>query len=149
MAGHFQRELGLALDWLIFPLVPVVLADTYFQTVNFGNVDPHDWGWLNWVLLLGPLVGYGFLAGATLDLPNESDPTRRRWRRLLARRGMWVAVGPWVGFILWAGVYFGLAFLDNLIPANWHQDWRPAGWWKETWVFWGLSWGVLVLMSNT
>ena len=103
----------------------------------------------DWVLLLGPLVGYGFLAGATLDIPNEDSPAGRRWRRLFARRGAWVAVGPWAGFMIWAGVYFGLMFLNNLIPANWHPDWQPPHWWKETWAYWVLSWAVAVLMVGT
>jgi hypothetical protein len=149
MAGRTRRELGLVLAWLAFPLVPVVLEDTYFQVVNLGQADPHEWGWLVWVLVLGPLVGYGFLAGATLDIPNEIAPTRRRWRGLFARRGAWVTVGPRVGFILWAGVYFGITYLDNPIPANWHSDWQPPLRWKETWVYWVLSWCVPVLMVGT
>ena len=49
------------------------------------------------LLMLGPLLGYGFLAGATVDLPDDVGPPRRGWRRLAARRSVWVAIGPWWG----------------------------------------------------
>ena len=30
---------------------------------------------------------------------TTSEPPRRGWRRLLARRSVWVAIGPWCGFL--------------------------------------------------
>ena len=81
MPSRFRRELGLIVAWLLFPLVPVVLEDIYYSisNLNLGRAgsagpDPHDWNWLIWIIMLGPLMGYGFLAGATLRLPDESGP---------------------------------------------------------------------------
>ena len=78
MTSRFPREIGFVLAWLLFPLVPVVLEDAYygicnfefFENVRFGP-EPHDWDWTKWLLMLGPLVGYGFLAGATTHMPDE------------------------------------------------------------------------------
>ena len=67
----------LAVSWLVFPLLPVVLEDRYYQTVNFSGADPHEWEWLMWVIMLGPLVGYGFLAGATLGTPDDGEQIGR------------------------------------------------------------------------
>ena len=67
---------GSALAWFAFPLMPTLLGSTYHQTMNWsfgsrGGPDPRDWGWGAWVLLMGPLLGYGFLAGATIGLPDD------------------------------------------------------------------------------
>src|SRR5690242_4277525 len=110
-AHRFRREFALAVSWLVFPLVPVVLEDIYFQVFTFEifrsarpGPDPHDWDWLLWVIMLGPLAGYGFLAGATLDTPDDGEASRRPLSRLLARRAVWVAIGPWCSFLSWVGV---------------------------------------------
>ena len=102
MASRFPRELGLIVAWFVFPLVPVVLADCYYQTCNLNlfstltvGPDPREWGWFLWVVMLGPLLGYGFLAGATVDLPDDIAPTLRGWRRLIGQRSVWVGIGPW------------------------------------------------------
>ena len=87
-----------ALAWLVFPLVPASLGNIYNQTfisVLNHQIDPVVWTWFDWVFLMGPLLGYGFLAGATLDLPNE--PGRggvRGW--LGAARSGWRSVPGWV-----------------------------------------------------
>ena len=107
-----------ALAWLIFPAVPAVIGGAYHQTLNFGfggGPDPVEWSWGHWVVLCGPLVGYGFLVGATLGLSDGPDP--RRSRRWLARRWVWVAVGPWVGFLSAAAVFYAASWL----PA---KDWN-------------------------
>ncbi len=85
MTSRFPREIGFVLAWLLFPLVPVVLEDAYygicnfefFENVRFGP-EPHDWDWTKWLLMLGPLVGYGFLAGATTHMPDEIGLPGRR-----------------------------------------------------------------------
>ena len=87
--------LASALAWLVFPLVPAVLGSLYHQTFNSAfpdRSDPRLWDWSDWVFLAGPLVGYGFLAGATLDLPDE--PGRRGVRGWLGRRAVWVESVP-------------------------------------------------------
>jgi hypothetical protein len=76
MIKTLVRALGPVFAWLVFPILPALLGRTYHETFNFAftqktGPDPRDWGWLAWVLLAGPLVGYGFLAGATLGLPDE------------------------------------------------------------------------------
>jgi hypothetical protein len=147
MAGPFRRELGLILAWLAFPLVPVVLEDLYYQGFNQSHAqqttagpDPHDWEWRTWVIMLGPLLGYGFLAGATVNLPDDLAPSRRGWRRLLARRSVWVAVGPWLGYFLWVALIAGFWFWINYFPPTPGQD--PLEPWRETWIYWILSWAV-------
>jgi hypothetical protein len=135
--------------WLVFPLVPVILADFYYQTCNLVGADPREWGWFSWILMLGPLVGYGFLAGATVDLPDDVGPLRQGWRRLTSRRSVWVAIGPWGGFLVWVGLYFGYLFLANHAPVLWRVD-LPAsvkGTWFESVLGWVLGALVVVTLS--
>ncbi len=101
MSDQPRGWLWEALAWLAFPIAPVVLGGFYHDVVNWsfderGGPDPFDWGWFQWVTLLGPLLGFGFLAGATLDLPD--DPAARGW---LSRRALWVSLGPWAGLLVW------------------------------------------------
>jgi hypothetical protein len=130
MENRFRRNVALAVSWLVFPLLPVVLEDLYYQTCNLeilrtiqhgGGPDPHDWEWGLWVVMLGPLMGYGFLSGATVDLPDQPDPSRGILRRVLARRAVWVAIGPWCGFLFWCGLYLGFGFVKNLLPSSTSQ----------------------------
>jgi hypothetical protein len=139
-----KSQLGGVLDalgWPVLPLVAALLGSAYHRTINdtlSGGADPHDWGWLTWVLLAGPLFGYGFLAGATLGLPD--DHCRRGVWAWLARRSVWVAIGPWLGFVVWSVVYFGLGFLENVAawayPAR--QEWTLPSFaaWQERWAGW-------------
>ena len=104
MLRTYRREIGLATAWLLFPAIPVVLEDLYYQTWNIGagskfGPDPHEWGFGDWIVMLGPLVGFGFLAGATLDVPDDPESSRSRFGRFFARRAVWVAVGPWAGLV--------------------------------------------------
>ena len=101
-----------ALAWLVFPLVPAAAGKPVLPNAFIAS-DPRVWDWSDWVVLTGPLVGYGFLAGATLDLPDE--PGRRGVRGWLGRRAVWVAVGPWVGFLFWGAVYFALVYAASAI----------------------------------
>jgi hypothetical protein len=130
-----------ALAWLIFPLVPALLGRTYHETYNPGlfseasGPDPRDWSWLQWMLLAGPLFGYGFLAGATTELPD--DPERRGLRSWFSRRAVWVAVGPWMGFLIAAAVSQTWActesLLDSLMP-EWRASTQPASLnWASSW----------------
>ena len=118
MARRFRREIGLIVAWLVFPLVPVILEDKY----SGNGPDPREWGWESWVVAVGPLLGYGFLAGATIDLPDEIGPQKRGLRRLLSRRSVWVAIGPWCGplvlFALFAVFVACAAVLDKFTPLQ-------------------------------
>jgi len=156
MANRFRRELGLVVAWLVFPLVPVILEDLYYQTCNLTLVgsgragpEPRDWSWLTWVIMLGPLLGYGFLAGATTDLPDDPATPRRGLRRLLARRSVWLAIGPWSGLVFWVGVYFGLMFLANLLPATSKLPVHLPESWKGTWIESTLWWVLGVFVVGT
>jgi hypothetical protein len=158
VTNHFRGELGAIAGWLIFPLVPVILEDVYFQTcnLNFASTlnygpDPFDWGWGLWLVIMGPLVGYGFLAGATVDLSDDLGTPRRRWRWLLARRSVWVSVGPWSGFIVLGLLFLALGILGNLMPPLPIPD--PPQWWRgsrfETVLSTVLTWVWTVLFFIT
>jgi hypothetical protein len=155
VAQRFRRELGLVVGWLVFPLVPVILEDFYYQICNLNfestagsGPDPRTWGWGLWIVMLGPLLGYGFLAGATVDVPDDLPPSSRRLRRLFSQRAVWVAVGPWCGFLFWCGVYFGLVALASLSPSNWQPQQTPimqSIQAQETWASKALGWIMLVI----
>jgi hypothetical protein len=153
VASRFRGELGVIVGWLVFPLVPVILEDIYYQictnpfsTARFGP-DPHDWGWGVWVVMLGPLVGFGFLAGATVDLPDDLATPRRGWRRLLARRSVWVAAGPWCGFIALGLLFLAFGILAKLVPPLPMPD--PPQWWRGSWFETVLQWVFTVLFVVT
>jgi hypothetical protein len=155
VANRFRRELGLIVGWILFPLVPVVLEDIYYSISNLNFIpaasagpDPHVWGWLNWVIMLGPLVGFGFLAGATVRVPDEPAQPRRWFRNLLARRAVWVAIGPWWGAFVCIGLFIGLSYLERLIPAvpGWNAPLSKS--WEGTWTLTILSWFLGSLIAG-
>jgi hypothetical protein len=162
VAHRFRRELGLVIGWLVFPLVPVILEDVYYQICNLNfessssraGPDPRAWGWGLWIVVVGPLLGYGFLAGATADIPDESGPSVRGLRRLLSRRAVWVAIGPWCGFLFLATGFFGLwlasqipdsltSWVESQIPESLKKNLHvPESWkggWVETVFWWALG----------
>lgn len=115
-----------ALAWLAFPAVPVALEGLYNGTLQFAggsgrlSPDPRDWGWFAWVCELGPLIGFGFLAGATAGLADEPIEVGTRWRRLrgwLGRRSVRVAVGPWMGFLGWVALWWLFASAASYLPV--------------------------------
>ena len=114
MGGRAGSGIWSALGWLVFPAVPVVLAISCHRALN--HHDPRLWGPSEWAVVLGPLLGFGFLAGATADLPDE--PGRRGLRRLVGRRALWVAVGPWAGYLASLG----------LIGLFWAWEWLVNHW---------------------
>jgi hypothetical protein len=128
------RGLGFlsALAWFFFPLVPALLGTTCYSVLNPGTTklhgpDPRDWTWPLWLLLTGPLIGYGFLAGATIDLPD--DPEQQGWQAFFSKCSLWVAVGPWAGFLAWEA-------LKKVGWAPW--DSPPGTDWSMRWIVWGL-----------
>jgi hypothetical protein len=127
-----------ALAWFAFPLVPTLLGITYHQELNWGlarQPDPRDWGWLKWLVLTGPLIGYGFLAGATIDLPD--DPACRGPKGWVSRRSLWVAIGPWAGFLAWGSVYMACLFVGWAYPPSREWSWPslPEGWFRLFLIF--------------
>lgn len=114
MGGRAGGGFGAAVAWLVFPVVPAALAVSCHRALNAH--DPRLWEPSQWALLLGPLAGFGFLAGATVDLPDE--PGRRGLGRLVGRRALWVAVGPWTGYLLSLG----------LIGLFWAWEWLVNHW---------------------
>ena len=158
MSEREDRGFWTMLGWFAFPIVPVVLARTYHQVVEdfpgpfYTTVhDPYGWPWPAWLAQLGPLIGFGFLAGATLSVSDERSGGR--WLRpRLARRSFWVAVGPWVGFLSWTAIYCLIAWLDTIMPASstgQHPDLGPLASWTESWTFWFLGWTLFILVFVT
>ena len=165
MANRFARELGSVVGWVLFPLVPVILEDAYygicnlkfFSAASFGP-EPRDWDWGLWAVMLGPLVGYGFLAGATIDLPDEVGTTRRRLGRFLARRSVWVAIGPWCGALILVALFATMSFCASVLdqfkalrnPALPELNWLTGTWVEsvQKWVSWVLGWvlGAIVIV---
>ncbi len=118
MLQSYRREIGLAAAWLLFPIVPVFLEDLYYQIGNLAGSsrfgpDPHEWGWIDWVIMLGPLAGFSFLAGVTQDVPDNPESLRRGLGRFFAHRAVWVAVGPWGGLLILIGSYFAIGLLGR------------------------------------
>lgn len=135
--------IGLAILWFAFPIVPVLLARTFYESLNFGGLDPRCWDLDRFALLLGPLWGYGFLAGATTLLPNGPE---RKWgfRGLLGHRATWVAVGPWIGFLFWAGLYFlgvGVSRLNLNLQLSVEM---PES--VSEWIGWGFYWLIMLTL---
>jgi hypothetical protein len=157
--NRFRRELGLIVAWLLFPLVPVVLEDAYYgiSNLNFSATttigpDPHEWGWVTWLIMLGPLLGFGFLAGATLNVPEHAAARHRGLRRLLARRSLWVMIGPWWGALVCVGLYFGFVALYKFVPTSQSPPPQvapaaPQGpqSWLATWAYWAMQWALAIL----
>jgi hypothetical protein len=146
MRPGIPSGVGLALAWFAFPLVPTLLGLTYHQRFNwsFGKPDgsdPRDWGWMTWIILAGPLIGYGFLAGATIDLPDT--PGLRGPKGWLSRRSLWVAVGPWVGFLVGFAALLGFLLVEWAYPPirNWSLPTIPDVWWTR-WLAMLLIWGL-------
>ncbi len=155
-SGRFDgARSGLA--WLLLPLVPAVLGDTYHRTINIssfgsrGGPDPRDWDWQTWLVLGGPLVGYGFLAGATAGLPDAPARAVARWWH--PGRSGWVAVGPWVGFLTWAAVvcliWLAVTTVTTVYPAC--RNWRgiDTTGWGQTWPGWLAGWALGITAVGT
>ncbi len=117
MAHRFRRELGLVIGWLVFPLVPVILEDFYYQTCNLNlfssasrrvpiraigaGVCGSSCLGRSWVMVSS--------RARPLTYPTTLGPSCRGLRRLLSRRAVWVAIGPWFGFLFWCRGFFGIS----------------------------------------
>lgn len=127
MVPQRDRRGGVGLEllaWILFPLVPVVLAQFCYHVLNFSNSDPRDWDTERWLVLLGPLVGFGFLVGAFSVLsPVEGS---RGWRAVLASRSVWVGVGPWLGFLLAFGTIVVDGWIDSTLSRIGGEPWQQA-----------------------
>jgi hypothetical protein len=129
---------------MIFPLVPALLAQSFHQTINITQADPRDWSTSAWIILMGPLLGFGFLAGATVGLSD--DPGRRGFRAWLSRQAVWVAVGPWIGFVVCSAVamsLYGVGWLTERLagPGSAPRIFGDAFWSNV------LIWSALVTAS--
>jgi hypothetical protein len=149
MGTGFRSDVVMAVAWLMFPMVPVMLEEFYYQiTVNLlgsstVGPDPVDWGWGTWILMLGPLLGYGFLAGSTAEVPDQVTGQQRRLRRVVARRAVWVAIGPWAGFLFIVSAFFVFTFLNRVLPQYEGNDW--LGSWRDSWAVAILGWVWIVI----
>ncbi len=152
MSRRRDGGLGSALAWFLFPLVPAFLGRTYHETCNLElpppGSDPREWSWLGWAVLAGPLLGYGFLAGATLNLPDDPERTGpRSWR---SSRALWVSVGPWLGFLVFLAVRRAFLWIAALIDRYLPHAREPAPpWfasWYGTWKGVALCWVVVIAL---
>jgi hypothetical protein len=125
MAEQPRGTLRSLILWLVFPVVPVLMWTQYYLWLNIEQTDPRRWTPWQSVILLGPLTGYGFLAGATVRL---IDPQATgRWFTIFARRAVWVTVGPWVGFLTWSA--YALTWTGvNWVLAHTLSEQRYAAW---------------------
>jgi hypothetical protein len=119
MAERRLEGFWVAAVWVAFPLVPAVLEDVYSRAYpGLFQLplppDPFVWEWLVWVVQLGPLIGFSYLVGATIDVPDVPSPGR--CRGLFTRRSFWVGIGPWSGFLAWASFFFALRALESFMP---------------------------------
>ena len=59
MSPGVRGEIVLAMAWLLFPMLPVILEEFYYQLcVNLlgstrAGPDPHAWAWGTWLVMLG------------------------------------------------------------------------------------------------
>ena len=57
-------------------------------------------------------------------------------------------VGPWVGFLFWAAVYFALLYaapaIDWAYPASREMNLSFLAQWSETWPGWLLGWALII-----
>jgi hypothetical protein len=131
-AGGIRSALG----WFLFPLIAVALARIYFQ----DTTDPYVWSWTDWLTGLGPLVGFGFLAGATLGVPDENSG-RRGLRPWLSKRALWVVVGPWAGFLFWVVFGWFMFTLTQSLPVSSNEQFNAAlAPWMNGWTSWAIGW---------
>jgi hypothetical protein len=100
-----------AAGWMLFPLVPAVLGRFHYEQCNASGADPRLWDTASWLILTGPLWGFGFLAGATAGIADP--PGRRGVRSLPARRALWVAVGPWSGMLVVIVLLYGISWAEG------------------------------------
>ncbi len=148
MGRGMRTELGMMFAWLAFPMIPVVLEEFFYQvSVNLlgatrAGPDPGDWEWNTWLLMLGPLLGYGFLVGATAEVPDDVTGPKRGLRRILGRRGVWVAIGPWYGFLIIVGGFMGLRFLERWLPV-----WQSPPTWYGNILGWVTFVSLIVLYA--
>ena len=146
MSTGLRAEILMASAWLLFPMLPVLFEETYFGLFNLNLLgtssagpEPRDWGWGTWLMMLGPLLGYGFLAGSTAEVPDDVTGPKQGLRRVVARRAVWVAIGPWWGFLFVLAVFLGVASVSSCLPQQ--QPGRdPLESWKDTWVVAIVSW---------
>lgn len=132
MRARRGKLLSEAVTWLLVTMLPVALAIGYNEVaflLHNGELppDPRDWNWVAWVLQLGPLLGFGFLAGATLRV---ADPAFERGgpRRWVRKRAFWVTIGPWLGFAIIAAVFLCVSVVSNLFlsPSTTMTESTPA-----------------------
>lgn len=163
------RRIGKAVtaaSWFVFPVVPLLAENLYdgLTNLNFqpnapSGPDPHDWGASQWVILTAPLVGYGFLAGATWGIGDEAGG--RWWRRWATRRSVWVGLGAWFGLwtlglalaTLWATHWLAGATLGADRLTRWEATLTPGpavagvlGWAMAAWLCLGwlpVAWAAL------
>ena len=51
-------------------------------------------------------------------------------RRVVARRAVWVAIGPWAGFLFLLAVFLGFEYLTRLGPSSEDRN-RFASWQRD------------------
>ena len=153
MSARRGGGLWVALAWFVFPVIPVVLEKSYndFPHIWLGlslprmpSDDPYVWERAAWLFQLGPLVGFGFLVGTTLDVADE--PTGRRGvRGWLSRRSVWVVFGPWAGMLAYVASYWLVVSVISMLPASVKEAptvvpaATPSSW-QGTWTAWALGW---------
>ena len=132
--------------------MPVVLEDLYFQVSDLdfsssgrAGPDPRVWGWLVWISCSARSWAMGSWPARRCTCRTMIRPPRGRVRRLLSRRAVWVAIGPWWGTFVCMGVFFTFVYADRLFPGSFSPF--PSAFrrsWKDTWAYWAGTWALSI-----
>ncbi len=109
------REL---LTWFVLPLTAAALARLYYAffaqalAIMTHARDPRSWTIADWFVQLGPLSGFAFLAGATQPVRHDDGFPKKPLAHLARSPVLWLAVGPWIGFLVYAALLTLLHLLN-------------------------------------
>ena len=111
------------------------VARVPIRALGLGFVDHHAWA----------ALGLWFPCGRDRGHPRRLWSSVRSLCRLLSRRAVWVAIGPWCGFVFFATGFFGLwlasqipdsltSWVESQIPDSLKMNLHVPESWKGGWM---------------